>query len=57
MLTTSGGGRSMLTVADRGEGGKICQNIADVICERSLCPSIFIVLMGKKVRRPYLKKM
>ena len=32
-----GGGRSMLTVADRGEGGdKICQNLADVICERSL---------------------
>ena len=32
------GGRSMLTVADRGEGGgdKICQNLADVICERSL---------------------
>ena len=28
------GGRSMLTVADRG-GGKICQNLADVICERS----------------------
>ena len=25
----------MLTVADRGEGGKICQNLADVICERS----------------------
>ena len=21
---------------DRGEGGKICQNLADVICERSL---------------------
>ena len=40
MLTSSGGGggRSMLTVADRGEGGgdKICQNLADVICERSL---------------------
>ena len=36
MLTSSGGGRSMLTVADRGEGGdKICQNLADVICERS----------------------
>ena len=27
----------MLTVADRREGGdKICQNLADVICERSL---------------------
>ena len=38
MLTSSGGGgRSMLTVADRGEGGKICQNLADVIlCERFL---------------------
>ena len=39
MLTSSGGGggRLMLTVADRGEGGnKICQNLADVICERSL---------------------
>ena len=33
-----GGGRSMLIVADRGRGGgggKICQNLADVICERS----------------------
>ena len=29
-----GGGRLMLTVADRGEG-KIFQNLADVICERS----------------------
>ena len=41
MLTSSGGGgggRSMLTVADRwrGGGGKICQNLADVICERFL---------------------
>ena len=26
----------MLTVADWWEGGKICQNLADVICERSL---------------------
>ena len=28
----------MLTVADRGMGvkGKICQNLAEVICERSL---------------------
>ena len=33
MLTSSGGGggRSMLTGGD-----KICQNLADVICERSL---------------------
>ena len=31
----------MLTVADRGEGGgKICQNLADVICERSLMGQI-----------------
>ena len=34
-----GGGRSMLTVADScwqgGGGDKICQNLADVICERS----------------------
>ena len=30
------GVRSMLTVADRGRGGKICQNLAHVICERSL---------------------
>ena len=38
MLTSSGGGGgcSMLTVADMGEGGKICQNLADVICERCL---------------------
>ena len=39
------GGRSMLTVADRGKrggGGKICQNLADVICERShRLPKIF----------------
>ena len=41
MLTSSGGGgRSMLTVAGRGMGGKICQNLANVICERSL-------IMGK----------
>ena len=34
MLTSSGGGGSLN--ADRGEGGdKICQNLADVICERS----------------------
>ena len=33
MLTSSGGGRSMLT---GGRGDKICQNLADVICERSL---------------------
>ena len=31
MLTSSGGGSLN---ADRG--GKICQNLADVICERSL---------------------
>ena len=36
MLTSSGGSRSMLTVADSGQGGKNCQNLADVICERSL---------------------
>ena len=33
-MLTSSGGRSMLTDADR-EGGKISQNLADVICERS----------------------
>ena len=32
MLTSSGGSFN----ADREEGGKICQNLADVICERSL---------------------
>ena len=33
-MLTSSGGRSLN--ADRGEGGdKICQNLADVICERS----------------------
>ena len=32
MLTSSGGSLN----ADRGEGGKICKNLADVICERSL---------------------
>ena len=44
MLTSSGrgGGRSILTVADRGEGGKICQNLADVICERSQRTFIYI---------------
>ena len=35
MSSEGGGGRSMLTVAGRGRG-KICQNLADVICERSL---------------------
>ena len=35
MLTSSGGGGGSLN-ADRGEGGKVCQNLADVICERSL---------------------
>ena len=34
MLTSSRGGRLMLTEG-RGGGGKICQNLADVICERS----------------------
>ena len=32
MLTSSGGGGSL----NADMGGKICQNIADVICERSL---------------------
>ena len=32
-MLTSSGGRSMLR---GGGGGKICQNLADVICERSL---------------------
>ena len=41
MQMSSGGGRSMLTVADRGRGGKICQNLADVICERSLIRQFF----------------
>ena len=34
MLTSSGGGGSLN--ADRGRGGKICQNLAEVICERPL---------------------
>ena len=33
MLTSSGGS---LTGGMGGGGGKICQNLADVICERSL---------------------
>ena len=32
MLTSSGGS----LIADRGRGCKNCQNLADVICERSL---------------------
>ena len=32
----------MLTVADRGRG-KICQNLADVICERSLDTGYFLL--------------
>ena len=32
------GGRSML----KGEGGKICQNLADVICERYLRASLLV---------------
>ena len=35
ILTSSGGSLN----ADRGEGGKNCQNLADVICERSLSPT------------------
>ena len=35
MLTSSGGGGS-LNADSLGGGGKICQNLADVICERSL---------------------
>ena len=34
MLTSSGG--SLNAERGRGGGGKICQNLADVICERSL---------------------
>ena len=45
MLTSSGGGgcRSMLTEGGGGGGGKICQNLADVICKRSLIkvPTLF----------------
>ena len=41
VIRGGGGCRSMLTVADRGEGGEICQNLADVICERSLMKIIF----------------
>ena len=37
-----GGGRLMLTVADRGEG-KIFQNLADVICERAVWEPLEIV--------------
>ena len=47
MLTLSGEGRLLLTVADKGEWGKICQNLADVICERSLrlqCPNLTLKL-------------
>ena len=33
------GGGGGLANADRGEGGKICQNLADVICESSLTRS------------------
>ena len=40
MLTSSVGGRSMLTVADKGEGVKFGQIFADVICERSLITQI-----------------
>ena len=39
----------MLTVADRGEeGDKICQNLADVICERSLCMIHFDLILNQK---------
>ena len=49
MLTSSGGSLN----ADRGEGGKICQNLADVICERSLC-GMDIGMLLVLVRNTYL---
>ena len=45
MLTSSGGSLN----ADRGEGGKICQNIADVICEHSLNKLYIIILQLFKI--------
>ena len=44
-MLTSSGGRLKQTVADRGKGGggKICQNLADVIFERSLSIPKFII--------------
>ena len=36
-----GHSKSMLTVADREEGGRICQNLADVICDRSLTLTLY----------------
>ena len=36
MLTSSGGGGLLNADRGGGGGGKICQNLADVICERSL---------------------
>ena len=41
-MLTSSGGRSMLTVADRGRG-KTCQNLADVIYERSLIEVLYCI--------------
>ena len=52
MLTSLGeGGRSMLTVADRGEGGgKICQNLADVNAPYTPCQVSNIVLQMKNMQ-------
>ena len=52
MLTYQGGGWSLN--ADSGEGGgagKICQNLADVICERSLITLhyVFTPLLKKQL--------
>ena len=38
MLTSSGGSLN----AERGGGGKMCQNLADVICERYLRASLLV---------------
>ena len=46
-MLTSSGGRSMLTVADRGRGVKLVKNLADVICERSLTYSESLTKFGQ----------
>ena len=39
-----GGGWALITVDDGGEGGKNCQNIDYVICERPLSTNILYIV-------------
>ena len=47
-MLTSSGGRSVLT---EGRGGKICQNLADVLCERSHTRYLHLTRCISRIRR------